>query len=139
LRVQRLADRAVGGGFALMLVGSGVLFGTFLLSSLYLQSVLGSGPLETGVAFLPFALTAGVGAHFGSQLAGRFGVRVRMTAAFAVTAAAMLLLSGVDPDGTYVADVLPGLMVAGLGLGTVLASVAISVLSGATPCRRRER
>jgi EmrB/QacA subfamily drug resistance transporter len=131
LRVQRLADRAVGGGFLLMLVGSGVLFGTFLLSSLYLQDVLGTGPLETGLEFLPLALTAGVGAHLGSQLAGRFGVRVTMAGAFAVTAAAMLLLSGVDRGGNYFADVLPGLLVAGLGLGTVLASVAIAILSGA--------
>jgi EmrB/QacA subfamily drug resistance transporter len=131
LRVQRLTDRAVGGGFALMLVGSGVLFGTFLLSSLYLRNVLGTGPLETGLAFLPLALTAGAGAHLGSQLASRFGVRVTMAAAFAVTAAGMLLLSGVDRGGDYFTDVLPGLMVAGLGLGTVLASVAISVLSGA--------
>jgi predicted MFS family arabinose efflux permease len=131
LRVQRLRDRAVGGGFALMLVGSGVLFGTFLLSSLYLQNVLGTGPLETGLAFLPLALTAGAGAHLGSQLSARFGIRVTMAGAFAVTAAGMLLLSGVDRRGSYLTDVLPGLMVAGLGLGTVLASVAISVLSGA--------
>lgn len=131
LRVQRLADRAVGGGFLLMLVGSGVLFGTFLLSSLYLQNVLGTGPLETGLAFLPLAVTAGAGAHLGSQLASRFGVRVTMAGAFAVTTAGLLLLSGVDRDGSYLTDVLPGLMVAGLGLGTVLASVAISVLTGA--------
>jgi hypothetical protein len=132
LRVQRLADRAVGGGFALMLVGSGVLFGTFLLSSLYLQNVLGMGSLETGLAFLPLAFTAGAGAHLGSQLSARSGVRVTLAGAFAVTAAGMLLLSGVDRGGTYFADVLPGLMVAGLGLGMVLASVAISVLSGAS-------
>jgi EmrB/QacA subfamily drug resistance transporter len=131
LRVQRLSDRAVGGGFLLMLVGSGVLFGAFLLSSLNLQSVLGMGPLETGLAFLPLALTAGAGAHLGSQAATRFGVRVTLAGAFAVTAAAMLLLSGVDRDGSYFTDVLPGLLIAGLGLGTVLASVAISVLSGA--------
>jgi EmrB/QacA subfamily drug resistance transporter len=131
LRVQRLADRAIGGGFALMLVGSGVLFGTFLLSSLYLQNVLGTGPLETGLAFLPFALTAGLGAHLGSQLASRFGVRVTLAGALAVTAAAMVLFSGVDSEGTYLADVLPGMLVAGFGLGSVLASVAISVLSGA--------
>ncbi len=54
-----------------------------------------------------------------------------MAGAFVVTAAGMLLLSGVDRGGNYFTDVLPGLMVAGLGLGTVLASVAISVLSGA--------
>jgi EmrB/QacA subfamily drug resistance transporter len=131
LRVQRVRDRAIGGGFALMLVGSGVLFGTFLLSSLYLQNVLSTGPLETGLSFLPLALTAGAGAHLGSQLSARFGVRVTMAGAFAVTAAGMLLLSGVDRGGNYFTDVLPGLMVAGLGLGTVLASVAISILSGA--------
>jgi EmrB/QacA subfamily drug resistance transporter len=131
LRVRRLSDRAVGGGFLLMLVGSGVLFGAFLLSSLYLQNVLGTGPLETGLAFLPLALTAGAGAHLGSQAAARFGVRVTLAGAFAVTAAAMLLLSGVDRGGSYFTDVLPGLLIAGLGLGTVLASVAISVLSGA--------
>jgi EmrB/QacA subfamily drug resistance transporter len=131
LRVQRLEDRAVGGGFLLMLVGSGVLFGTFLLSSLYMQNILGTGPLETGVGFLPFAVTAAAGAHFGSQWAGRLGVRVTLAAGFAVTAGAMLLLSGVDRDGSYFADVLPGLLVGGLGLGAILASVAISVLSGA--------
>jgi EmrB/QacA subfamily drug resistance transporter len=131
LRIERLADRAVGGGFALMLVGSGVLFGTFLLSSLYLQNVLGTGPLETGLAFLPLAFTAGAGAHLGAQLVGRFGVRVPMAGAFAVAAAGMLLLAGVGRDGSYFVDVLPGLVVAGLGLGMVLASVGLSVLSGA--------
>jgi EmrB/QacA subfamily drug resistance transporter len=131
LRIQRLADRAVGGGFALMLVASGVLFGTFLLSSLYLQNVLGTGPLSTGIAFLPLAATAGAGAHLGARLVGRFGVRLPMAGAFAIAAAGMLLLAGVDRQGNYFADVLPGLVVAGLGLGMVLASVGLSVLGGA--------
>ena len=48
LRVQRLADRAVGGGFVMMLAASAVLFGSFLLSSLYLQNVLGTGALRPG-------------------------------------------------------------------------------------------
>ena len=47
------------------------------------------------------------------------------------TAAGMLLLAGVDADGSYVADVLPGMLVAGLGLGIALVSVAVSVLTGA--------
>ena len=42
-----------------------------------------------------------------------------------------LLLSGVDRDGSYVADVLPGMLVAGVGLGIVLVAVAVSVLTGA--------
>src|SRR5215218_1279447 len=75
LRVERLTDRAVGGGFLLMMVGSAVLFGTFLMTSLYLQSVLGTGPLATGLAFLPLAVTAGAGAHLGSRAVSHVGVR----------------------------------------------------------------
>jgi EmrB/QacA subfamily drug resistance transporter len=131
LRIERLADRAVGGGFLLMLVGSGALFGTFLMISLYLQDVLGLGPLETGLRFLPLALTAGAGAHLGSRLVRRLGVRIPMAAAFAVTTAGALLLSRVDRDGSYLADVLPGMAIAGLGLGVVLVCVATAVLAGA--------
>src|SRR5829696_6440002 len=47
LRVQRLTDRAIGGGFLMMLTASAVLFGSFLLTSLYLQNVLDTGALET--------------------------------------------------------------------------------------------
>jgi EmrB/QacA subfamily drug resistance transporter len=131
LRVQRLADRAVGGGFLLMLVGSAVLFGMFLLSSLYLQNVLGTGPLETGLAFLPVAVAAGLGAHIGSHLVSRIGVRVPMAGAFAATAIGMLLLAGVDRDSSYLGSLLPGMLIAGLGLGVVLMGVAVSVLTGA--------
>ena len=131
LRVQRLADGAVGGGFLLMLVGSAVLFGMFLLSSLYLQNVLGTGPLETGLAFLPVALAAGVGAHIGSHLVSRIGVRLPMAGGFAATAAGMLLLAGVDRDSSYLSSLLPGMLIAGLGLGVVLVGVAVSVLAGA--------
>jgi EmrB/QacA subfamily drug resistance transporter len=131
LRVERLADRAVGGGFALMLAASGVLFGAFLLLSVYMQDVLRTGPLETGLAFLPLALAAGAGAHVGSQLVSRGGVRVPMAGAFAVSAAGLLLLSGADPDGSYLTDVLPGMLIVGLGLGVVLVTVAVAVLTGA--------
>src|SRR3954447_19596484 len=63
LRIERLADRAVGGGLFLMLAAAGSIFGLFLLSSLYLQNVLRMGPLATGLAFIPLALAAGIGAH----------------------------------------------------------------------------
>ena len=131
LRVQRLADRAVGGGFVMMLAASAVLFGSFLLSSLYLQNVLGTGALRTGLGFLPFAVAIGVGVHAAQHLIGHAGVRVPLAAGFAIAAAGMLLLSGVGADGSYLADVLPGMVVAGLGLGIVLVAVTVSVLTGA--------
>jgi hypothetical protein len=131
LRVQRLAGRAVGGGFVMMLAASAVLFGSFLLASLYLQNVLGTGALETGLAFLPFAVAIGAGVHAGTHVVTHAGLRVPLAAGFAIAAAGMLLLSGVGPDGSYAADVLPGMLVAGLGLGIVLVGVAVSVLTGA--------
>jgi MFS family permease len=131
LRVQRLADRAVGGGFVMMLAGSAVLFGSFLLSSLYLQNVLGTGALESGLAFLPFAVAIGAGVHIASRLVTHAGVRIPLAAGFAIAAAGMLLLSGVAANGSYVADVLPGMLVAGIGLGIILVSVSVSVLTGA--------
>ena len=131
LRVERLADRAVGGGLFLMLAATGSMFGLFLLSSLYLQNVLGLGALATGLAFIPLALAAGVGAHAAGHIVSRHGVRGPLTGAFLVAAAGMTLLAHVGEDGSYLADVLPGMLVAGLGLGLAVVSVSIAILAGA--------
>ena len=131
LRVQRLSDRAVGGGFLMMLSVSAVMFGSFLLSSLYLQDVLGTGALETGLGFLPFAAVIGIGVHAAGHLIARVGVRVPMASGFAIAAGGLLLLSRVSAGGSYVADVLPGMLIMGVGLGIILVSVSVSVLTGA--------
>lgn len=132
LRVQRLTDRAVGGGFLMMLTASAVMFGSFLLSSLYLQNVLGTGALETGLAFLPFAAAIGAGVHLAGHAITHAGVRVPLAAGFAIAAIGMLLLSRVGANGSYVSDVLPGMLIAGIGLGIVLVSVSVAVLTGAS-------
>ena len=131
LRIERLADRAVGGGLLLMLAAAGLLFGLFLLSSLYLQNVLGMGPLSAGLAFLPLALAAGVGAHAAGHIVSAHGIRGPLAGAFLVSAAGMTLLAHVDESGSYVRDVVPGMLVAGVGLGVAVVSVSIAVLTGA--------
>jgi EmrB/QacA subfamily drug resistance transporter len=131
LRVERLADRAVGGGLFLMLATAGSMFGLFLLSSLYLQNVLGMGPLTTGVAFIPLAIAAGVGAHAAGHMVSKHGVRGPLAGAFLVTAAGMALLAHVGENGSYLRDVLPGMLVAGTGLGVAMVSVSIAILTGA--------
>ena len=130
LRVERMADRAVGGGLFLMLAAAGSIFGLFLLSSLYLQNVLGMGPLNTGLAFIPLALAAGVGAHAAGHIVGNHGVRSPLVGAFLVTAAGMTLLAHVGENGSYLRDVLPGMLVAGAGLGVAVVSVSIAILTG---------
>ena len=131
LRIELLADRAVGGGLFLMLAAAGSIFGLFLLSSLYLQNVLGWGPLSTGLAFMPLALAAGIGAHAAGHIVGKHGVRGPLAGAFVVAAAGMTLLAHVGENGSYVGDVLPGMLVGGLGLGVAVVSVSIAILTGA--------
>ena len=130
LRVERLADRAVGGGLFLMVVAAGSIFGLFLLCSLYLQNVLGTSPLMTGLAFIPLALTAGIGAHAAGHIVGRHGVRLPLASAFLIAAAGMALLAHVGENGTYLRNVLPGMLVAGFGLGIAVVSVSIAILTG---------
>jgi EmrB/QacA subfamily drug resistance transporter len=130
LRVERIADRAVGGGLFLMLVAAGSIFGLFLLCSLYLQNVLGTSPLLTGLAFIPLALSAGLGAHAAGHVVSRHGVRTPLVSAFLIAAAGMVLLAHVGEHGTYVRNILPGMIVAGFGLGIAVVSVSISVMTG---------
>jgi EmrB/QacA subfamily drug resistance transporter len=131
LRIARLADRGVGGGLLMMLAAAAALFGTFLLISLYMQNVLGTGPLLTGLGFLPLAVALAAGVHVGQHVLQHAGLRLPMAAGFATAAGGMLLLSGADAGGSYIADVLPGMLVTGLGLGVVLVSVSVSVMTGA--------
>jgi EmrB/QacA subfamily drug resistance transporter len=131
LRVQRLADRAIGGGWTLMLLASAILFGSFLLTSLYLQEVLGASALQTGLEFLPIAVAIGAGAHAAGHLIRHAGVRLPMALAFALAGVGTLLLSRLDAGGSYAADVLPGMLITGAGLGIAMVSVAVAVLTGA--------
>ena len=114
-----------------MIAAAGSIFGLFLLSSLYLQNVLGMGPLATGLAFIPLALAAGAGAHAAGHIVGRHGVRGPLAAAFVVAAAGMTLLAHVGENGSYLRDVLPGMLVAGVGLGVAVVAVSIAILTGA--------
>jgi hypothetical protein len=83
------------------------------------------------LAFLPIAAAIGAGAHGGSHVVSHAGLRISMAAAFVLTAAGMVLLAGVDSQGSCASDVLPGMLIAALGLGLALVSVALSVLTGA--------
>ena len=131
LRIERLADRAVGGGLFLMLAAAGLIFGLFLLISIYLQNVLGMGPLSTGLAFVPLALAAGAGAHAAGHIVSKHGVRGPLAGAFLVSAVGMTLLARAGESGSYLRDVLPGMLIAGLALGVASVSVSVAILTGA--------
>ena len=131
LRIERLRDRAVGGGLLLALVNAALMFGLFLLCSLYLQLALGHGPLATGLAFVPLALAAGCGAHAAGQLINRYGLRWSVSPALVLAAGGLLLLSRIPADGSYLRDVLPGMLMAGFGLGLSGTAMGVGILTGA--------
>ena len=131
LKIERLRDHAVAGGMILMLLGAGLMFGLFLLVSLYMQFALGSRPLSTGLAFVPLALAAGAGAHAGGHLINRHGVRGPLAVAFGIASVGLMLLSRLGPDGSYLQDILPGILVAGFGLGIATVALSVSILTGA--------
>jgi EmrB/QacA subfamily drug resistance transporter len=131
LRIDRLADRAMGGSLLLALVNAGLMFGLFLLCSLYLQLALGRGPLPTGLAFIPLALAAGSGAHVSGHLINRHGLRWSTGPALVLAAGGLLLLSHVPAHGSYLRDMLPGMLMAGFGLGLSGTAMGVGILTGA--------
>ena len=129
------ADRtfAVSNGLTFAIYGGlGVMF--FLLS-IQLQVTAGWSPVEAGAALLPvtvllFLLSARMGA-----LATRIGPRLPLTIGPIVAGAGMVLLSRVGPDATFVADVLPGAVVFGLGLSAIVAPVTSTALGSVPEAR----
>jgi predicted MFS family arabinose efflux permease len=106
------------------------MFSMFLYITLYMQNVLGYSPLETGVRFLPVSLLSFVAAPIAGKLAERFGVRPFLGAGLALVGIGLLLMSGVDPSDDWT-TLLPGFILAGIGIGFVnppLATAAIGVV-----------
>ena len=95
------------------------MFGLFLLCSLYLQLALGRGPLPTGLAFIPLALAAGSGSHVAGHAHQPPRPPRSAGPALAFAAGGLLLLSHVPAHGSYLRDMLPGMLMAGFGLGLV--------------------
>jgi EmrB/QacA subfamily drug resistance transporter len=102
----------------------------FFFLTLYMQNVLGYSPIETGLAYLPVTVGAGAAAGLTSQLVGRTGTRPVIVAGALIAAGGVYYLSGVPVDGSYVMDLLPGLLVMSIGLGAVFVAVTTAANSG---------
>ena len=115
-------DRARGGAYAsIALAGAGV-FGVFLFLTYYMQQTLGFSPLTTGLAFLPMTGVIVVTATtVQTKVLYRTGARPLVIAGMTLGIIAMILFSRLTPGGSYVSQVLPGLIVIGLGMGCIFA------------------
>ncbi len=103
----------------------------FFLLVVQLQVVAGFGPVAAGSALLPVTLIMLLLSSRSGALAARIGPRLQMSLGPLVAAVGVLLLSRVGPGATYAADVLPGIVVFGLGLAVMVAPLTSAALAAA--------
>ena len=113
-----------------MFLAASAIFAMFFFNTLYLQRVLGYGPLEAGLAFLPFTAGIMVSAGLASQFAPRVGVRPVAAIGMLLTTGGLLLLTQLPVHGSYVADVLPALLLSSLGMGAVFMPLTLIATTG---------
>ena len=129
LRMFARRGFAAGMGIAMVVFLGVASFG--LVLTLFLQQGLGFSPLHAGATFIPFSLGLFVASGAAARLEPRFGRGVTMTGALIMAAGMAALIGIVHHFGTAVTtwDLTPALVVAGLGLGTVIAPLANVVLA----------
>jgi MFS family permease len=110
------------------------MFSMFFLGALYLQRILGYDPLQVGLAFLPSTLVMGMmSLRFSERLNMRFGPKRTLIPAVAFIAAGLLLFARTPLDGDFLTDLVPPMVLFGLGAGVAFPSLMTLAMSGATP------
>jgi EmrB/QacA subfamily drug resistance transporter len=106
------------------------MFAMFFFNTLYIQRVLGYGPLEAGLAFLPFTAGVMISAGIASQFATRLGVRPVAAVGMLLAAAGLALLTQLPVHGSYATNVLPAIALSSLGMGAVFMPLTLIATTG---------
>ncbi|WP_037313196.1 MFS transporter [Amycolatopsis orientalis] len=132
LRIFRV--RAVSGANTVMVLMVAGLFGFQFITALYLQRVLQLDALSTGFAFLPAPVSIAVmSLVFAEKLNHRFGARTVLVTGLSLVALALGFLATVEADGNYATDVLPALVLMGVGFGAAMPALMGQAMSGTSP------
>jgi MFS family permease len=106
------------------------MFAWFFLSALYLQLVLGYSPLQVGLAFLPANLImAAFSLGLSAKLVMRFGIRPPLTLGLLLAGVGLVLFARAPVDGNFAVDVLPSMILLGLGAGMAFNPVLLAAMS----------
>lgn len=116
-----------------MAVMTGAVVGAIFLNSLFLQTVLGSSAVVTGLQFLPLAACITAGAMVASKHLGKVTPRAMMIGGLLVVSVGALVLAAMDSNPSYAADVLPGFVLIGLGVGPMFVAISVAAMSGIAP------
>jgi EmrB/QacA subfamily drug resistance transporter len=131
LRIFR--SRNVSGANVIQALLVAGMFGLFFLGALYLERVLGYDPLEIGLAFLPATIVMGIlSLRYSELLIMRFGARRLLFPGMVLITVGLVLFSLAPVDGSYVRNVLPVMLLLGLGIGVSFPALMTLAMSGAT-------
>jgi EmrB/QacA subfamily drug resistance transporter len=131
LRIFR--SRNVSGANVVQVLMVAGMYGMFFLGALYMQRVLGYGALEVGLAFLPVALLIGaLSLGFSANLNMRYGAKATLLPGLLLVALGLVLFAQVSVDASYVTDMLPSMVLLGIGAGLAFPSMMTLAMSGAT-------
>jgi EmrB/QacA subfamily drug resistance transporter len=119
--------RSLSGSNAAMLFVFSGLFAMFYFASLYLQQVLGYGPLRAGFAFLPFTFGIVIGAGGAQQLIQRIGIRTVTYIGLTLGVIGLALFTQLPTHGSYLVNVFPTIVIVSIGMG--LAFVPLTLLA----------
>ena len=121
----------VGANVVGFMLGAAI-FAMFFLLALYMQGPAGLGytPIRSGLGYLLVACTIIVSAGASQALVGRFGVRNVLMAGMVLLTVGLLFFTQVSPHGSYLGDLAPGFILAGVGLGFAFIPVTIAALMG---------
>jgi EmrB/QacA subfamily drug resistance transporter len=131
LRIFR--SRNVSGANVVQVLMVAGMYGMFFLGALFMQRVLGYGALEVGLAFLPVALLIGaLSLGFSANLNMRFGAKATLLPGLFLILVGLVLFAQVPVDADYVSDMLPSMILLGIGAGLSFPSMMTLAMSGAT-------
>jgi EmrB/QacA subfamily drug resistance transporter len=132
LRLFKLRNLSTASGVGVL--WSGAMFAWFFMAALYLQLVLGYSPLQIGLAFLPGNLIMGaLSIGLSAKLVMRYGIRKPLATGLLFASAGLLLLVRAPVDGTFVTDVLPSMILLGLGAGMAFNPVLLAAMGDVDP------
>lgn len=133
LPLSIVADKVRGGAFLIQAVTGSVMIGATLYLTFHLQIVLGMAPFASGLASLPLTIAIMIVAPIATKLLPLSGPRPMMIGGPLLVAAGLVYLSRITADGDYFVQVLPALILMGLGMGFVFVPLQNLALSGVAP------
>ena len=122
--------RGLAAADATQLIAFAGFLAMFFFLTLYMQNVLGYSPIQTGASYLPLTFGVGISAGVSSQLLARLGTRPLAVAGSLIAAGGVFWLSRIPLHGSFVSDLLPGMMIMSIGLGAVFVSVTTAANAG---------